>query len=111
MNPAVDTLVAKAEALPFGAARNAVYARIQRILVDDVAAVPLFYRLRFNLDGPHVGSLGWTPAYSLQRVGLRPAAVAPHEHGGRGMAAVRLYGSNVLGVIVAGRFVPSVTRG
>ncbi|HEY8286026.1 MAG TPA: ABC transporter substrate-binding protein [Chloroflexota bacterium] len=64
-NPKVDTLTAQAEALPFGAARNAVYARIQRILVDDVAAVPLFYRLRFNLDGPHVASLGWTPAYSF----------------------------------------------
>ncbi|HWE60105.1 MAG TPA: ABC transporter substrate-binding protein [Chloroflexota bacterium] len=63
-NPRIDTLVAQAEALPFGPARDAVYARIQRILVDDVAAVPLFYRERFNLGGPHVGSLGWTPAYS-----------------------------------------------
>jgi oligopeptide transport system substrate-binding protein len=65
LNPKVDSLTAQAEALPFGAARNAVYAKIQRILVDDVAAVPLFYRLRFNLDGPHVASLGWTPAYSF----------------------------------------------
>jgi len=64
-NPRVDALAAQAEALPFGAARDAVYARIQRILVDDVAAVPLFYRLRFNLDGPHVAGLGWTPAYSF----------------------------------------------
>jgi oligopeptide transport system substrate-binding protein len=65
LNPTVDKLTASAEALPFGSARNAVYAKIQRILVDDVAAVPLFYRLRFNLDGPHVASLGWTPAYSF----------------------------------------------
>jgi ABC-type transport system substrate-binding protein len=65
LNPAVDNLVAKAEALPIGAARNALYHNIQHILVDDVAAVPLFYRLRFNLDGPHIASLGWTPAYSF----------------------------------------------
>ncbi len=65
LNPQVDSLTAQAESLPFGAARNAVYAKIQRILVDDVAAVPLFYRLRFNLDGPHIASLGWTPAYSF----------------------------------------------
>ncbi len=64
-NPQVDALVAQAEALPFGAERDAIYARIQRILVDDVASVPLFFRLRFNLDGPHVASLGWTPAYSF----------------------------------------------
>jgi ABC-type transport system substrate-binding protein len=63
-NPAVDSLVAKAEALPFGAQRNAIYAQIQRILVDDVAAVPLFYRLRFDLDGSRVASLGWSPAYA-----------------------------------------------
>jgi peptide/nickel transport system substrate-binding protein/oligopeptide transport system substrate-binding protein len=63
-NPQVDALVTQAEALPFGPGRDAIYAHIQRILVDDVAAVPLFYRERFNLGGPHVGSLGWTPAYS-----------------------------------------------
>lgn len=64
-NPQVDAMVAQAEALPFGAARDAVYARIQRVLVDDVASLPLFYRLRFNLDGPHVASLGWTPSYNI----------------------------------------------
>ena len=64
LNPAVDSLVAKAEALPFGGARDALYRQIQRTLVDDVATVPLFYRNRFNLGGPHVGSLGWSPAYS-----------------------------------------------
>ena len=64
LNPAVDTLVVKAEALPFGGARDALYRQIQRTLVDDVATVPLFYRNRFNLGGPHVGSLGWSPAYS-----------------------------------------------
>jgi peptide/nickel transport system substrate-binding protein/oligopeptide transport system substrate-binding protein len=64
-NPQVDALVNQAEALPFGAARDAIYAHIQRILVDEVAAVPLFYRLRFNLNGPHVASLGWSPAYSF----------------------------------------------
>jgi peptide/nickel transport system substrate-binding protein len=64
-NLQVDAMVAQAEALPFGAARDAIYAKIQRILVDDVASLPLFYRLRFNLNGPHVASLGWTPAYSF----------------------------------------------
>lgn len=64
LNPKVDALVAQAEALPFGAGRDAVYARIQRTLVDDAAVVPLFYRTRFNLGGPHIASLGWSPAYS-----------------------------------------------
>lgn len=63
LNQQVDALVTQAESLPFGPRRDAVYAHIQRILVDDVASVPLFYRERFDLGGPHVGSLGWTPAY------------------------------------------------
>jgi len=64
LNPLIDTMVNQAEALPFGTARDAVYGKIQRTLVDDVAAVPLFYRLRFYLNGPRVASLGWSPAYS-----------------------------------------------
>ena len=64
-NPQIDALVSKAEALPFGAQRNAIYQRMQRILVDDVALIPLFNRVRFTLNGPRVGSLAWSPSYSL----------------------------------------------
>ena len=64
-NPAIDALLARAERFPFGARRDAVYAAIQRTLVDEVASVPLFFRKRLNLNGPHVASLGWSPAYSL----------------------------------------------
>jgi ABC-type transport system substrate-binding protein len=65
-DPAADALVAKAQALPLGPARNALYRQAQARILKAATEVPLYYYATKILVAPRVGGFYPHPIFLWQ---------------------------------------------
>jgi ABC-type transport system substrate-binding protein len=65
-DPTADNLVNRAEALPLGAARDALLRRAQARILNAAAMVPLVYPRIIDLVSPKVGGFYYSPIFGWQ---------------------------------------------
>ncbi len=65
-DPTADALVAKAQALPLGAGRNALFRQAQARILRAATEVPLFYYATSILVSPRVGGFYFHPIFAWQ---------------------------------------------
>jgi peptide/nickel transport system substrate-binding protein/oligopeptide transport system substrate-binding protein len=65
-DPVADSLVNKAESLPLGPARNALFRQVQVRLLKAAAVIPLVYPKQVGLVSPKVGGFYYQPTFSMQ---------------------------------------------
>lgn len=65
-DPTADALVAQAQALPLGAARNALFRQAQARILRAATLVPLFYYATPILVSPRVGGFYFQPIFGWQ---------------------------------------------
>jgi len=64
--PAADALAHKAEAMPLGAARNALLRQAQMLILQSATRVPLLFPKNIEIASPRIGGFYYQPTIGLQ---------------------------------------------